>query len=170
MNKHINTSGFFLIENILSKHECDTYINDINILFDKNPDPEGLLYDKYNRVRINNQIMSEFIGGKIHKYFDSSKYYIYHKWFPTKYINGGGLETHSDGTVHDNGNISCYTIIIYLNDNYDDGRTIFLNSEKDIEVVPKAGNILILEQDKPHYAEDVKNGVKYILRGDIFLR
>ena len=61
MNKHINTSGFFLIENILSKHECDTYINDINILFDKNPDPEGLLYDKYNRVRINNQIMSEFI-------------------------------------------------------------------------------------------------------------
>lgn len=42
LEKDINKYGYFLIENILSKKECE----------------------KYNRLRINNKTLSDFIGKK----------------------------------------------------------------------------------------------------------
>lgn len=35
--------------------------------------------------------------------------YLGERWFPTKYITGGSLCVHSDGSASDENNISSYT-------------------------------------------------------------
>lgn len=74
--------------------------------------------------------------------------------FLTKYINGGELETHIDGNIYENNKKSSYTIIIYLNEDFEGGRTIFVDNNEgiltknSIFIKPKVGSILILDQNK----------------------
>jgi hypothetical protein len=111
------------------------------------------------------------------KHIDVSNLYISEYWYPTRYINGGGLCIHSDGSAYDENKSSSYTILVYLNKDFEGGRTVFVEDYDDEEIIndnsiyvtPKTGLILLLDQNKLHFAEKVSNGVKYILRGDIFI-
>ena len=66
-----------------------------------------------------------------------------------------------------------YTILLYLNDSFQGGRTIIVDSfdKNDINEIikPKSGLCLLIKQNILHYAEEVTSGLKYILRGDIFI-
>jgi len=165
--------GYFILYDCLSTEQCDAYIKYIDDIFRATPDVDGLEIDGYERIKIKNVELTLLITHKIREYnFSVSPY-----WFPTRYINGGGLSIHTDGsTSYDELNTSSYTILIYLNDDFEGGRTVFVDDYEDDEMVnenteyvsPKKGMILLLDQNKLHFAEKVSKGVKYILRGDIF--
>lgn len=55
-----------------------------------------------------------------------------------------------------------YSLVTYLNDDYDGGELYFKN--QDIKIKPKAGSLVIFPAQKPyiHQSLPVKNGVKYI--------
>ena len=98
-----------------------------------------------------------------------------------KYYNNQYLKIHRDGTVKINrdnyDNIyTIYAIIVYLNENYNDGYTQFV---KDKEYNPKTnelfdycnirgniGDALCFRHELLHSGGNVTNGTKYILRLD----
>ena len=147
------------------------------IFFFETPDLDGLEIEGYERKKTFNSKLSLFITEILGKHIDVSNLYISHYWYPTRYINGGGLCIHSDGSAYDENKSSSYTILVYLNEDFEGGRTVFVEDYDDEEIIndnsiyvtPKTGLILLLDQNKLHFAEKVSNGVKYILRGDIFI-
>ena len=159
-------NGYQIIENVLDKYECDILIKLIDDLFTQNPDPDGLEIDGYNRLKISNPNITNMLTQKLNVIIDMNSHYIHHQWFSTKYIIGGGLAKHYDGHTFDDNNTSSYTLLVYLNDNFEGGSTTF--TESGIKIQPTQGMVLILDQNIEHEAEGVTNGFKYILRGDIF--
>jgi len=68
-------------------------------------------------------------------------------------------------------------LIIYLNDDYEGGRTTFYPSvEKGVEtegrvsITPRRGTALIFNHDSLHEGEAVTKGMKYILRTEIMFQ
>ena len=176
MNKLPPNLDYIEIDNFLTIEECNKYIEYINELFTKEPDNEALEIDGYQRLRISNNDLSDFIKTRLSNYYNTSNIYLGDKWFPTKYINDGGLCIHCDGSAYDEIRPSTYTVLLYLNDSFDGGRTVFVDDYDDEEIVkdnsivikPTSGKILILSQTILHFAEKIENGEKYIFRGDIF--
>lgn len=170
--------GYYTIYDGLNDHECFTYKKMIDELFSKTPDYDGLEIEGYERMKIRNDELSILITKKLSNYFNISTIEISFYWSPTRYINGGGLYIHSDGSAYDENKSSSYTILLYLNDDFEGGRTVFVDDydteevvdENSEYIVPKTGLILLLDQNKLHFAEKVVSGTKYILRGDVFLR
>ncbi len=170
--------GLYLeIENFWSNEECDNYIKCIDKIFLDNLDEEAWEIDGYNRLRIYDEELSRLIEKKLSECYNVKNIYLAERWFPTKYIKGGNLCVHSDGSTSDENNVSSYTIIIYLNDDFLGGRTVFVNDYDDNEIVnedssyiePKKGKLIMIKQDALHYAEKLISGEKYILRGDVFI-
>jgi hypothetical protein len=65
---------------------------------------------------------------------------------------------------------SVYTVVIYLNDNYEGGRTNFMSPDKSkvlYTVTPVQGTALIFNHDIMHESEQVISGTKYIARTEI---
>ena len=88
-----------------------------------------------------------------------------------KYEKGGYFKAHYDPEVVYKSNINdrIYTIIIYLNDNFEGGETYF--KELDIYVKPKKGKAVLfksLNNDKKilrksfHQGQEITSGVKYM--------
>lgn len=171
----VNT-GYLVLDNALNNEQCDLYKKYIDDIFRETPDLDGLEVDGYERKKTFNDELSLAITDILSKYVDISNIYVSPLWFPTRYINGGGLCIHSDGSAYDENKSSSYTILVYLNEDFEGGRTVFVDDYDDEEIVtensiyvaPKSGMILLLDQNKLHFAEKVSNGIKYILRGDIF--
>jgi len=99
-----------------------------------------------------------------------------------RYYGGQHLKIHRDGCVLVNGKektFTVYAIIVYLNDDYEEGYTRFSKSKnpkdlKDlyefIDVKGKRGDALVFRHEILHAGGNVKNGAKYILRLDAAYR
>ncbi|AFM04738.1 Poxvirus C4/C10 protein [Bernardetia litoralis DSM 6794] len=61
---------------------------------------------------------------------------------------------------------SFYTLMIYLNDNFEGGETTF----GDLKISPKKGSCLIFFHDLEHEGSKLISGKKYILRTDVMYR
>lgn len=76
----------------------------------------------------------------------------------SKYSEGGRTGVHTDeGYTEDNG---IYTVIVYLNDEYQYGEVAFV--DYDIMIKPSIGDVLIFPSYYRHYSEPVVAGYKYI--------
>lgn len=62
---------------------------------------------------------------------------------------------------------SYYTFMIYLNDAFTGGETLFNNG---LAIKPRQGNALVFLHDLEHTGSEVTEGVKYVLRTDIMFR
>lgn len=84
---------------------------------------------------------------------------------------GGHFSPHLDGPwVPREDESSVYTVIIYLNDDYEGGKTSFLSSGDGhilSTVAPKQGSALIFNHDTLHEGMQVATGTKYIVRTEI---
>ncbi len=76
-----------------------------------------------------------------------------------RYGEGGYHHEHSD-TVYDT-DPRLFTVVCYLNDNYEGGRTGF--SQLGLAIAPKAGRSILFPASYLHYSEIVRSGVKYVL-------
>jgi len=89
-----------------------------------------------------------------------------------RYQPGEKFGAHVDEKVRANGNVSKYTAIFYLNDVEDGGRTIFYDERGAMRsaVEPKTGRALFFRHGIDcceHEGEEVRKGVKYVLRSDV---
>jgi hypothetical protein len=187
---NLAVEGYTTIPNLLTHDECSKLCEWINQLFAAEPELDGLDVEGYDRLRVKKPGLSELVRKRLseklhlgHRPSDNTnrtqqqnQLVVFSQWFPTKYISGGGLGIHIDGTASEDENTSTHTILIYLNAEFMGGRTVFVDDYDDPPVVegnnhitPEPGLALILEQDKLHFAEPLSLGTKYILRGDIII-
>ena len=80
-----------------------------------------------------------------------------------RYTRGQYVELHADTPRRiARGRLSDATLLIYLNDDFDGGRTLF--PLHDLAIAPSTGSALIFEHGVPHAAEAVRSGVKFVAR------
>ncbi len=84
-----------------------------------------------------------------------------------RYKPGTWFKPHSDGTFErDETERSLYTLIVYLNDDFDGGRTIFAVTPE-VAVTPREGTALLFQHPIVHEGEEVSAGTKYALRTEL---
>lgn len=93
-----------------------------------------------------------------------------------KYKPGQRFKRHMDGSSLDGlGNQSQLSYLVYLNDGFEGGSTIFFDNEKVFgmrpplfdPMKPKLGSALLFRHKIWHEGEEVISGTKYILRSDV---
>lgn len=85
-----------------------------------------------------------------------------------KYSPGQRFKMHKDGSfIRDPYEASQYTFLIYLNNEYEGGETIFASGET---IRPQTGSALIFHHPLRHEGALLETGVKYVLRTDIMYR
>jgi hypothetical protein len=62
------------------------------------------------------------------------------------------------------------TCMLYLNDEFEGGETIFYIKSKSVALKPKTGMCLIFNQKILHEGATVKKGLKYFIRNDIYYK
>jgi len=91
---------------------------------------------------------------------------------------GQKFDWHFDGPfTRENGESSKLTFMIYLNDGFLGGETVFnlrrlgkVEGSEMLRVFPTAGTALVFRHDVLHTGAMVLNGVKYIIRSDVMFR
>jgi len=100
------------------------------------------------------------------------------RWKPTgvnpcfrisRYQPGEHFAQHCDGMYANNdGECSIYTLVLYLNDDYEGGELEFSNSS--VCFKPSVGTAVLFPHDMPHSALAVRQGSKYIARSELMFR
>jgi len=86
-----------------------------------------------------------------------------------RYSPGQQFAAHYDGAyVRNDLERSLLTLIVYLNDDFEGGRTAFLDFE--LEAIPKVGTALVFQHLLLHEGCLVRSGVKYAMRSDVMYR
>lgn len=108
-----------------------------------------------------------------------------HRWQPVglnerlrlyRYDVGQKFDWHRDGHFErDNGERSQFTVLIYLNDDFEGGGTSFcddtgLMPHGPLRVVPEQGMALLFYHPITHRGDAVTEGRKYVLRTDVMYR
>lgn len=82
-----------------------------------------------------------------------------------RYEPGQYFKWHGDGAfVRSERERSLYTVLIYLNDDFEGGSTDFWDG---ISVTPERGSALVFEHRLVHQGAPVTRGRKYVLRSDV---
>ncbi len=90
-----------------------------------------------------------------------------YKYEPVQYF-----KTHKDGDVEIDNTVSMVTVLIYLNDTIG-GETVLMPYGKGQEwahkkYAPQEGSLLMFDHNTWHSGEPVTEGIKYVLRTDLF--
>lgn len=84
-----------------------------------------------------------------------------------KYEQGNYFKKHYDESYNVGESVAEMTVIVYLNDDFEGGETIFHDLDKQIIHKPKKNDVLIFDHDHLHEGSMITKGVKYIIRGDV---
>lgn len=80
-----------------------------------------------------------------------------------KYEPGERFKMHKDGPWVENGLTSKLTALVYLNEGYTGGQTVF----RDVSIEPETGMLLLFEHPTWHEGAALVQGTKYVLRSDV---
>jgi predicted 2-oxoglutarate/Fe(II)-dependent dioxygenase YbiX len=154
-------------KNFLTNEECDKYIdmindnikNGINNKFTNNS-------SNYNNKQIN-QELANFFHNRLISIDSNFKYNFANKLIMTaKYNHGEQFSIHTDtGLYYDSIKKlkTTNTALIYLNDSFDGGETIFYDDKFNItkKIKPVKGMLIVFDIDQFHSGSPVYNGNKY---------
>ncbi|KAL5486910.1 hypothetical protein EMCRGX_G019450 [Ephydatia muelleri] len=90
-----------------------------------------------------------------------------------KYKCGAHFSPHLDGPwVPNEEESSIFTVVIYLNSDFEGGATSFLSEGEKVicSVMPRAGTAVFFNHDTLHEGQPVTQGTKYIIRTEIMFR
>ncbi|MES2513133.1 MAG: 2OG-Fe(II) oxygenase [Bacteroidota bacterium] len=169
----------YLIEDFLSSQECDDLI-----LWSEQKGYEDAKVQMYGKqvmlkaVRNNSRITfvdfdlsariwEKFKPFAVDKFANSEVLGLNEMFRFYKYENGQRFKRHIDGSyIRNNEEASYFTLMIYLNDDFEGGSTTFQNSE----VKPKKGTALVFYHGMKHAGEEIQSGTKYVLRTDVMYK
>lgn len=84
-----------------------------------------------------------------------------------RYRPGTRFMPHTDGSFRrSESEWSCYSFLIYLNDEFEGGATTFL-TEPEVEIKPQTGMGLLFQHPIVHEGSLVTSGTKYVCRSDL---
>ena len=87
-----------------------------------------------------------------------------------EYQAGQRFAPHSDGAfTRSDGERSWYTCMVYLNEGFEGGETIFF-VEPEVVIRPKTGSALLFQHPIIHEGSELRSGVKYVVRTDLMYR
>jgi prolyl 4-hydroxylase len=122
--------------------------------------------------RIQNAVPKEWNG--LHLHFAENASPVNKRLRFLKYDTPGDeFKPHSDGQYRaSDGSISIFTVLIYLNTEYEGAFTHFLCSDQSdwIAVQPLVGRVAIQDQQLIHCVPSLKNGCKYAIRTEIMYK
>lgn len=84
-----------------------------------------------------------------------------------RYEPGQRFKMHKDGPWREDGLTSEWTLLIYLNENFEGGRTLFRDG---VTITPQTGSALLFIHRTWHEGEQVSMGIKYVLRSDVLYK
>ena len=162
----------FTIDNMYSEHELsmfDEYVkqaSDKNRSFTNSPFKNGKMIEPeiaslmYNKIKMH--LPNEYIDlyGNVWNFIKSVKYIFYSE------IKEGqmfGIHTDTGSEYNDVDNFySKFTVLTYLNDEYEGGNTTFYNHDfiETTQICPKRGRTLVFDIDLYHKGEMVTKGTK----------
>lgn len=181
MEKNVYTQDIFTISNFLSLDECTSLILKSEEMgyeeatVDVGHGQQRMIKGVRNNERVlyNDEMYAALIWDRLEEFAPEGKegetacglnelFRFY------KYSTGQRFKMHKDGSFkRDPYEASQYTFMIYLNEEYTGGETIFSSGEI---IRPKTGTALIFHHPLRHEGALLAAGVKYVLRSDIMYR
>jgi len=153
-------------DNFLTETECSHFINNIH----KKPLTNKHCFTNsgiFENDMYTDQWQADFFCQKL-KTLDANPDFIKaNKLIMTaKYTDGKQFSLHTDTGLYYNRDDrlkSRYTMLIYLNDDYEGGKTSFYTDtfKHTQDIIPKAGRCLLFDIDLWHKGCPVTNGTKY---------
>ncbi|GAB1856236.1 2OG-Fe(II) oxygenase [Flavobacteriaceae bacterium MHTCC 0001] len=170
----------FLVENFMSKQECNFFIEKgEGVVFEEakvNIDGKQVMVKSIRnnqRILFKDTVLADSVWTKI-KPFVSETFGVYralglNELFRIyKYTQGQRFKMHRDGSYERNEKeCSFFSLLIYLNEGYEGGETYF---EEGLTIIPKVGDALIFHHPLRHEGKPLISGTKYVLRTDIMYR
>lgn len=187
--KNLLGNEIFTLDNILSPKECAEYITltenigytDAPITtirgFEIRPDirnNQRVILDDQERAFDLWQRVSSYIPSTIGRWqaVGLNERFRFYRYDP-----GQRFALHHDGSYRrPNGEESLLTFMIYLNEGFEGGDTLFHLSRRyyedlpNIAVIPATGMVLCFVHDLVHEGAPIIQGRKYVLRSDIMYR
>ncbi len=157
-----------VINNFLSNEECDTFIELIESKI------IGGVYNQFSNCAMN--FNHKYVDDKLSTYFFNRFMQINKNHMDVicpnniimmaKYQVGEMFDIHTDTGLYYNKNMCLktrYTLLIYLNDDFNGGETIFFTDHFSVlkTIIPKRGACLIFDIDLWHKGNKIINGTKY---------
>jgi len=184
MNITKYTKYIWQIDDLIAPEECDNLLSvldstDVQLIHEfRSRTRQNDTYDVTPHIELNN-ICWEMIHRSHNTYFMENMW-VHYKWKKENYISPDMwygkniLRMYSvDDYYHWHQDLSPYNVpefsyIVYLNDEFDGGNTMFLNDR--LKVVPKKGSILCFPVDMYHIHKSsrVTSGRKKILWNCVF--
>ena len=170
--------AFYVVSGFLTPSECDKHKIFMNGHL--NHTMTDLCNGKYSRSKLKEFDLAKIMTDRLREKAEDdellrawlgdrwSHCYVGSFFFWTAYGRGGYIGEHTDGTFSNADGKSVATMLIYVNQDYTGGRTIFTGPPVQA-IQPLTGQALLLRQDALHHAEPVKAGKKLLLRVDVML-
>lgn len=155
-------------DDVISSDICKTLIDMIN----KNTPPQQSS-DKQKYL-----FNGEFLHEAIHNAIKEFKFTGHDDWIPS-HINHEWRGVHGyakysmnkhydERVIEDLNTVSFYTIMFYLNNQFDDsGKIVFTN--KKLEIAPKAGRLIMFNTNQLHSAQQASQD-KYFIRSELMFK
>lgn len=198
MKKNISDK-IFTVAQVLSVEECKEYIamtenigyQDAPVSFSTGAVVVPEIRNN-RRVMIDDEQISQTLWQKVKNYVPSvldnrQAVGLNERIRFYRYKPGQRFAPHMDGYFErENGERSLWTFMLYLNQDFSGGETIFFSAEEYLNklkvknlkpkdqsylvgatVVPQTGSALFFQHQLPHEGAEVKVGCKYVLRTDV---
>lgn len=169
--------GIYTVTDVLTADECDAYVCLAESLgFSDAPIDVGLAQQQVVKdIRSNTRVMVDDVG-RAQSLWERVRAFapdvvngaeaigLNERFRFYRYEPGQSFRWHRDGAYQrPNGQRSRYTLLLYLNENFEGGETKF-----DLSVIkPKKGMALLFDHNYLHEGAEVTQGRKYVLRTDV---
>jgi len=167
--------NFINLSHILTDAECK-----IILAMLQSAEWEEMGDEKYKHFRydmkapqLSNLVLERIIGYVPCK--PNTSYYVHPEWYISKYTTGCSMDVHADGKNYYERDQSLYTLLIYLNQDFEGGQTVCYIKTKDKKLIindiicPHIGKGILLSQSLLHEGKPIEKGTKYVLRSDLMV-
>jgi predicted 2-oxoglutarate/Fe(II)-dependent dioxygenase YbiX len=179
----LHDDGIFVIHEFLSPEQCDRFIaTSESAGYEDAPITTSAGFVMRKDIRNNDRLIVDD-PTLAQQWYERAREFLPPRWLvwePVglnerfryyRYDVGQKFAPHSDGCfLRETGERSWFTFMVYLNDGYEGGETIFHEPKPMVRVRPERGKALVFYHHQLHEGGPIVAGRKYVLRTDVMYR